>query len=80
MKQQFQKIFGISLPFPKNIFPNPAKMTCVYGNPIPVEKNLQPSEEFVARYQAKYINAVEQLYAQYGPLYNSKKTKTLSIR
>ena len=77
MKEQFQKVFGISLPFPKNIIPKAAKITCVYGTPIKVAKNLQPTEQFISSYQMQYIETVEELYKEYGPKYNSKLKKLI---
>jgi 1-acyl-sn-glycerol-3-phosphate acyltransferase len=79
IQQQFQSIFGVSLPLPKNIMPNRVKMTCVYGEPLQVLKNADPDPDYIKKYQKSYIESIEKLYATYGPKYNSVK-KTLTIR
>jgi hypothetical protein len=69
------RLSGISLPLITNVIPRKTHVTVVVGQPIAVTKNAQPTDEQVDRVLQQYIDALQALYAKYGPLYNEPATK-----
>jgi len=77
---KFQELTGFALPFfnGRGIFiydfgllPKRNKITTIIGKPIPVQKNLNPTEKEVEELQQKYIDGLTELFEsnkeKYGP-------------
>jgi 2-acylglycerol O-acyltransferase 2 len=68
-QHKFQRIFGLSLPLVTNIIPRRTKITTVFGAPIPVEKNENPTHEQVDAVLEKYIKALHELFDAHAEKY-----------
>ena len=75
IKAKFQSLTGLSLPLITNIIPRKTKITIVVGTPIPTPHLIDPSPAQVSEYLNKYIQGLEDLYAEYGPIYNEPQDK-----
>lgn len=75
LKKGFQSLFGLSLPFIKNVIPKKTKVFCVFGTPLPVEKVEKPSDKHVQEMLEKYIGCVEELYEKHKSRYNIPSDK-----
>ncbi|EDQ88945.1 uncharacterized protein MONBRDRAFT_25681 [Monosiga brevicollis MX1] len=74
-KRKFQNIFGISLPFIKNVFPKRCDITVVVGCPIACPQVEEPSKEMIQEYLDKYIEGLKQLYEENRTKYNKPANK-----
>eukprot|EP00056_Hartaetosiga_gracilis_P003002 m.58795 g.58795 ORF g.58795 m.58795 type:complete len:365 (-) comp11285_c0_seq3:43-1137(-) len=74
-KTKFQRIFGISLPLIKNIFPKSVHVTTVIGKPIEVPHVENPSKEEIQKYLTIYIDSLTELYNENREKFNIPKDK-----
>ena len=78
-KTKFQAIFGMSLPLITNILPKRVPVVSVIGKPVTVKKIENPTDEQIMEVLDRYIQAVKELYTEYGPKYNTQPNKKLEI-
>eukprot|EP00128_Syssomonas_multiformis_P000790 Colp12_sorted_trinity150504_noHs@30205 len=62
IKKEFQKVFGLSLPFICNVLPRPCTVTTVIGAPIHVTKVENPTDKQVDDLLQEYIVQLKKLF------------------
>ncbi|CAM9359214.1 unnamed protein product, partial [Ectocarpus fasciculatus] len=75
IRTHFQYLFGIMLPFMKNVLPRPAVSSkgghvTVVGKPLRLPHVLQPSEAEIQDGMNLYIQALQDLYDHYAPKFS----------
>jgi hypothetical protein len=79
-REQFQKTFGLSLPFPFEFgFPPDFKhgLVTVVGAPIIVPHISEPPDAVVTKYMNIYADELAKLYNLYAPKFNSRERRLL---
>ncbi|KAJ1723825.1 2-acylglycerol O-acyltransferase 1 [Coemansia erecta] len=61
------------------LIPRKTPLTAVFGRPIYVEKNLNPSYDEINRVHVEYIARLQKLYARFKPVYDPEGDDTLVI-
>ncbi|KAI9208221.1 diacylglycerol acyltransferase [Polychytrium aggregatum] len=82
-QNQFMKALGFSLPIVTNrpffFFPNRRKLVSVVGAPIEVEKQENPSREYIAQVHGKYLEGLQRLYDEFKDQFAADRTRDLRI-
>eukprot|EP00698_Gefionella_okellyi_P024463 TRINITY_DN8638_c0_g1_i1.p1 TRINITY_DN8638_c0_g1~~TRINITY_DN8638_c0_g1_i1.p1 ORF type:complete len:335 (-),score=56.84 TRINITY_DN8638_c0_g1_i1:47-1051(-) len=79
LKQRFQSLTGISLPFIKHLLPKRIPAITVVGAPLHTTQCDAPSADVVQQVLSEYIAQLEALYAQHADKYNIAQGKKLRI-
>lgn len=73
VQSKFQRVMGLSLPLVTNIIPMRAKITVVFGKPIPVTKIAKPTPEQVDAMLELYMTRLKELFDAEAPKYIAKE-------
>jgi 2-acylglycerol O-acyltransferase 2 len=65
VKNTFQSILGVSLPFVTNILPKKCRVTTVVGTPLTVSKIPEPTEQDVLELMDRYKRALTDLFDEH---------------
>ena len=57
------------------IVPHRKPVTVVIGKPVPVPKTPNPTAEDILSMHKKYVEALQELYDTYNPIYGDKNLK-----
>jgi 1-acyl-sn-glycerol-3-phosphate acyltransferase len=78
MRKYLVKKFGVAIPLlwgEYGLMPYRTPVTLVFGTPIPVKQNSQPSHEEVNKYHQLFYESMETLYEQYSPRFGIRGQK-----